>query len=267
MGNEECMEKYERLLQFLKSYDKLCVAYSGGADSTLLLKAAKEALGDNMIAVIADTAFFSQRELSEAKTTAEELGVQCLITNIDLLYVPQIQNNESNRCYHCKKLLFSDIAKVAYTYGVKAVADGRIADDSDRYRPGTAAASELGIVSPLNECGIYKKDVREISKQLGLRTWDKPTNSCLSTRFPFDTELTEEKLETVEGAEDFISGFGVGVLRFRVHDDIVRIEVNGRDFHKVVDNAEEICEYARRLGFKFVTLDLEGFRSGSMDDF
>lgn len=261
------MEKYAKLLEHLKQYGKLCVAYSGGADSSLLLKAAKEALGDNMIAVIADTDFFTKREFEEAKKHAETLGVTYYVTNIDVLYVPQIAYNEVNRCYHCKKTIFTDIAKVAYIYGIKTIADGRIMDDSEAYRPGTAAAAELGVVSPLYECGIYKSDVREISKELGLPTWNKPTNSCLSTRFPFETEMTKDKLLTVEKAEDFIATLDVGVLRFRVHEDLARIEVGKKDFHKIIENAEEITEIAKQLGYRFVTLDLEGFRSGSMDDY
>lgn len=258
------MEKYDALVAHIKKYEKLCVAYSGGTDSTLLLKAAVDALGENAFAVIADMEVYGRREMALAKKTAEEIGATYYVADLDILTVPQLEHNESNRCYHCKKMIYSNISKVAYLHGTKVIADGRIVDDAQVYRPGTAAATEMGIVSPLSDCGITKEEARAISKELGLSTWNKPSNSCLATRYPYETTLTAEKLKRIEEAEDYLHDLGLVSVRIRAHGDIARIEVDKESLPQIFDY-EEILPYLKDKGFSYVTVDLEGLRSGSMD--
>ena len=253
----------EILNRKLGEYGGLCVCYSGGADSAFLALAARRALGGRAAAVLINGAMLRRRDFDGALRTAELIGIAPYIIEFDPFSVPEFRSNDKLRCYHCKKAMLTRAQAFAETLGIRHVADGRNADDSRAHRPGARAAAELGVVSPLAEAGMTKAEIREYSRALGLDTWDKPSNSCLATRFPYDTVLTREDFEKAEAAENALAGLGVAGGRVRVHGGIARVEVPPVDFEAVIHS--DLARELKNLGFRYVTLDLEGFRSGSMD--
>jgi len=259
------MDKLDLLKNNLRTYRKLCIAYSGGVDSAFLLSVAYNVLGENVLAVLIDSPVLARRDRKEALDLLEKTGVNYKVLKEDPFASPEFCENIRMRCYYCKNINYKSIQEVAKQNGIEFVADGQNADDAQSDdRPGSKAAKELGIVSPLIDCEFTKEDIRFYSKQLGLATWNKPSNACLATRLPYGFEITNERLAIVEAAEETLRRRGMEGCRVRWHDTIARIEAPRRFFETIL-NTQAITEEIKALGFKYVTLDLEGFRSGSMN--
>ncbi|MBP2649479.1 MAG: hypothetical protein H6Q74_304 [Firmicutes bacterium] len=259
-------EKYTKLINCLKKLEKVVLAFSGGVDSTFLLKAATEALGDNLKAVTIQSPYIPKWEIEEAKQFIAQLGVAFEI--IETPVIDEIRNNPENRCYLCKKAVFSQIKAFAQREGYLYVIDGTNFDDLGDYRPGLKALSELAIKSPLLECQFSKQEIRSLSKELGLSTWDKPPYACLLTRIPYGNKLKEEDFVKIEKAEKYMMAQGFRAIRVRCHDNLARIEVDKKDRSKLFNEEllEEIAGKLKEFGFKYVTLDLQGYRVGSFNE-
>ncbi len=264
-------DKKQKLLNRMEQYaaQDIMVAFSGGVDSSLLLKLACEAAartGKKVYGVTVQTRLHPPGEITEAERLCREIGACHIVLSVDELREAGIMDNPTDRCYRCKKHLFQKILERAAFLGVNVVLEGTNEDDLHVYRPGIRALKELEIISPLAQAGLTKAEVRELAKEYGLSVASKPAAPCLATRFPYGTSLTCEKMEQVEKGEGFLKKFAFQNLRLRVHQDIARIEVQGTDFEKLMEHREEIVSYLKGLGYRYVTLDLEGFRSGSMDE-
>ncbi|HGJ66451.1 TPA: ATP-dependent sacrificial sulfur transferase LarE [bacterium] len=259
-------EKLNALKQIIKSLDSLVIAFSGGVDSTLLAKVAYEVLGDKAIAVTARSETYTKSELEDAIRIADEIGIKHEIIVSEELDIPEFSHNPTDRCYHCKKELLRKLKGIAESKGYKNVIEGANLDDTGDFRPGMKANAELGVVSPLKEAKLTKAEIRELSKQFGLPTWDKPSAACLASRFPYGTEITRDKLKIVGEAEAFLKSLGIVQLRVRHHDQIARIEVAEKDMIILFENRDKIVTKLKELGFKYVTMDLQGYRTGSMNE-
>ncbi|MGI6217406.1 MAG: ATP-dependent sacrificial sulfur transferase LarE [Coriobacteriales bacterium] len=259
--------KYDQLRVDVAELGNLAVAFSGGVDSTLLLKVAHEELGSNAVAITARACTFPEREFEVTREFCEENGIQQFVVDIDPFSVEGFEDNPSNRCYLCKKYIFENIFEVAKEHGIEHVAEGSNLDDDLDYRPGHQAILELGAISPLLNAGLTKDDIRIISMSLGLETWDKPSFSCLATRFPYGEKLTLEKLDKVDKAEQVLFDAGFEQVRVRVHGDIARIEIMPVEMEDLVEpeQRKEVVEKFHDLGFKFVAMDLDAYRTGSMN--
>lgn len=268
MANTEANIKLEKLKMLLKSLDSVALAFSGGVDSTFLLKVASEVLGSNVIAVTARSSTYPEREYKEACAYAAAFGVKHVVIDSEELDIQGFADNPTNRCYFCKNELFSKIREVADQNGLRYVIDGCNSDDLGDYRPGMQAARELGVISPLKEAGLTKEDIRGFSKDMGLPTWDKQAFACLSSRFPYGHKITKEKLEMVDRAEQHLLDLGFRNVRVRHHGDIARIEVASHERNKFFDMGlmDRINEKLKALGFTYVALDLKGYRTGSMNE-
>jgi pyridinium-3,5-biscarboxylic acid mononucleotide sulfurtransferase len=260
-------EKLSNLRSLLRSYGPLAVAFSGGADSTLLLKAALDELGpDKVVALIGVSETFPRSEREQALELAEQLGARHIEVMTKELDTSAFAENTSERCYHCKRELLTKFLSIAKEEGFLAVADGSNADDLKSSRAGLRAVRELGTHSPLAEVGMTKEEVRQLSRELGLPTAVKPASACLASRIPFGTPITRERLGQVERAEDFLRGLGVTQMRVRHHGEVARIEVTPPEFYLVLNNRDWIVKEFKMLGFSYVTMDLQGYRSGSMEE-
>ena len=261
-------QKYEHLLAILRSCGSVAVGFSGGVDSTFLLFAAHEALGEKALAVTADSVFFPRREIDEAAQFCRTQGFRQLTLPFDPLAVPGVGDNPPERCYLCKRGLFSAILALAKENGLAAVAEGSNLDDEGDYRPGMRAVRELGIRSPLREAGLTKAEIRELSHHLGLPTWDKPSYACLASRFVYGEPLSPERLQRVEQAEELLRSLGYRQLRVRLHGDLARIELPPEDIPSLTapETREQVYEGLSKLGFRYVSLDLKGYRTGSMNE-
>jgi uncharacterized protein len=259
-------EKYLNLIKYLKGLHKVILAFSGGVDSTFLLKAAQEALGEDLKAVTIQTPYIPNWEIDEAKKLVKELGVNFEI--IELPIIDEIRNNPQDRCYLCKKALFTRIKDIGQSEGYFHIIDGTNFDDIDDYRPGLKALQELHIKSPLLDCQLGKKEIRLLSKELGLNTWNKPSYACLLTRVPYGNELKEEDFVKIEKAEKYMMYRGFRAVRVRCHDNLARIEVENNDQTKLFNEKllKEISDKFKDFGFKYVTLDMEGYRMGSFNE-
>lgn len=259
--------KYNDLKKILADYGKIAVAFSGGVDSTLLLKVAHDVGKDKVIAINITSPMFPQSENVELKRFCDESGIKLVEINLDLLAEDKIRNNPEDRCYHCKKRIFSEIEKVAKQSGADVIVEGSNMDDLNDYRPGLKALRETDVKSPLQEAKLSKHEIREISKELELETWNKPSAACLASRIPYNEEITEEKLRMIEAGEDFLGELGFIQKRVRLNGDTARIEVEADDIERIVgtDMREIICRKFYEIGFSYVTVDMEGFRSGSLN--
>lgn len=246
----------------------ICIAFSGGVDSSLILKIAADAAkrkNKKVYAVTFETKLHPVSDVNISKRVASEMGTIHEIIQLNEFENKEILKNPVDRCYLCKKMLFEKLLEFAKENDLKYVLDGTNADDLNVYRPGVKALGELGIISPLARLGITKEEVRQISKKLNISVASRPSAPCMATRLPYNTEINFNLLRNIEKSEDFIKSLGFNVVRVRVHEDIVRIEVNKEDIMKLVQNNNEIVKYLKSLGFIYITVDMEGFRSGSMD--
>lgn len=268
MNPGTAQDKFRRLTERLKAAGRLALAFSGGVDSAFLLKAAALALPpENILAVTARAELFPRREGREAAELASALGLVHLVLDFDALSQPLVAANPPDRCYHCKKALFGDLIAAAAERGFPEVADGGNLDDADDYRPGARAVRELGVISPLKDAGLTKAEIRALSQEMNLPTWDKPAFACLASRFPYGRPITRAALARVEEAEDFLLSLGFKNIRVRSHDDLARLEVEAEDRPRFFDLAvmDLVDAKLRSLGFAFAALDLGGYRAGGLN--
>ena len=266
--NTSLNTKYENLKLFLAQKAPLAVAFSAGVDSTFLLKAAHDVLGDGVIAVTARPFSFPDREFAEAEAFCKAEGIRQLTVKVNEFEIEGYRQNPANRCYLCKKTLFGRMMEFAKEAGARYIAEGSNMDDMGDYRPGLKAIEELQVLSPLREAGLYKQEIRELSRELGLPTWEKPSYACLATRIAYGEEITAEKLEMVDKAEQLLMDLGFRQMRVRVHADMARIEVLPEDLPRLMEEETRLRIYNafREYGFSYVSADLKGYRTGSMNE-
>ena len=271
MTNEttnETKKKYILLQENLQRLGSAAVAFSGGVDSAFLLKAAHAALGSRAVAVTATARAFPRRESSEAEDFCRREGIRQIFYDFDVMAVEGFSENPPDRCYLCKRALFENIQRIASENGLSCVVEGSNLDDNQDYRPGHRAIAELGIKSPLRDAGLTKAEIRQFSHELGLPTWDKPSYACLASRFVYGEAITPEKLSMVEQAEQYLMDQGFRQMRVRVHGNLARVEVLPEDIPRLLSDElrRSVSDRLKSLGFSYVTLDLAGFRSGSMNE-
>lgn len=261
-------EKLKKLKDYLKELNSVAVAFSSGVDSTFLLKTAHDVLGDKVIAVTASSCSFPKRELNEAKSFCEQQGIKHIICESEELKIEGFSKNPENRCYLCKRELLQKIEKIAAENQIENIIEGSNMDDEGDYRPGLLAVAELGVKSPLRKAELTKAEIRMLSKKMGLSTWSKQSFACLSTRFAYGETITQEKLSMVDKAEQLLLDMGFRQIRVRIHGTIARIEILPKEFGKLMQEETRIfiVSKLKEYGFTYVTLDLQGYRMGSMNE-
>ncbi|MEF9990574.1 MAG: ATP-dependent sacrificial sulfur transferase LarE [Romboutsia sp.] len=260
--------KLETLKARLIELGSIAIAYSGGVDSNFLLKVAHDTLGDKVVAVTIHAMMHSNREIKESIEYANEFNVEHIVVDMDKFEVDEFIKNTPKRCYYCKRVVFTKIKEIAKSRDIKYVADGTNLDDLGDYRPGLKALEELDIVSPLKECGLTKKDIRELSQLMNLKTYKKPAFACLATRIPYGTEITNDRLRMIEKSEEYLVELGFKQFRVRIYDNIARIEIENNEINKCFDTdvLTKINNKLKNIGFSYVTLDMAGYKMGSMND-
>jgi len=259
----------KKLKKILAKMGSALIAYSGGVDSTFLLKVASDTLGvKKVVAATAESLTFPSREIDSAKKMAKELEIKHIIIKTEELKNPKFINNPPDRCYWCKKELFLKLSMLAREHRLNYILDGSNYDDIRDFRPGMKAGEEFGVRSPLKEAGFTKGEIRRFSKRLGLPTWNKPSFACLASRFPYGTRITEENLAKVDTAEKFLRKFGISQVRVRHHNQIARIEIRKEDIPKLLEEKlrKQVLSRFKKLGYSYITVDLEGYRTGSMNE-
>jgi uncharacterized protein len=267
-NNDDLATKHQHLQDLLKEMKRVLIAFSGGVDSTLLLKVAKDVLGDHVLAVTALSETTSRHERLDADRLAKELSAEHLRVYTRELQMDEFVKNPDNKCYICKKERFGGLVELAQKEGYRFVLDGGNLDDHSDYRPGIKATRELGVRSPLAEAGFSKQDIRTLSRQLGLDTWDKPSYACLASRIPYHSPISAEKLRQVDDGEEFLRNLGfLGQVRVRHHNEIARLEIDARDLPQFLQPAlrNKVVEHFKKLGFTYIALDLEGYNMGSLN--
>ncbi|MCF8369746.1 MAG: ATP-dependent sacrificial sulfur transferase LarE [Bacteroidales bacterium] len=258
--------KLYKLHSLLKSYKSAVVAFSGGVDSSFLLKAAYDALGDKVMAVTAVSPSVQPKDLELIKEIIALIGVKHTFVKSEEFNDPRYLQNDPQRCYFCKTHIGTALITYASENGYAFILDGNNADDTSDYRPGMKAAEELGIKSPLKEAGFTKEEIRQLSKEYGLPNWDRPASPCLSSRIPYGTPIKIESLNKVDAAEEYLKTFGMKNIRVRFHNDVARIEVEPSDFNTILENNMAINATLKQIGFRYVAMDIIGFRSGSLNE-
>lgn len=266
--SENTLAKYEKLKSIIKDCGKIAIAFSGGVDSTFLTKVAKDVLGENAVAVTISSILVTDDELKEADDFCKAENIEHLIYNADVLSIPGFEDNPPDRCYICKKAIFTNVKNLVGERGISVIAEGTNVDDDGDYRPGMRAIKELGVRSPLKEAGLTKAEIRELSCMLGLKTWNKPSCACLASRFAYGEVINKDKLDMIYSAECYIRSLGFEQFRVRLQDGIARIELRPADIQKFIENGikDKVSEKLHALGFKYVSLDLDGYRLGSMNE-
>jgi uncharacterized protein len=258
-------EKHQKLRELIAECGSAVVCFSGGVDSTFLLRVAHDVLGDKCLALIAVSPTMAKSEQRAARELATSMNVRCEVIESHELLREEFKNNPKDRCYYCKSELLTIAGPVAQRLGMKAVLVGTNVDDMGDYRPGMQAAKDHGARHPLLDAGLTKQEIRELSRELGLTTWDKPQLACLSSRFPYGTEITPERLSQVDDFEDGLRALGFRQLRVRYHNEVARIELESEAMPRALELREPIVKLGKSLGFTFVSLDLAGFTSGSLN--
>ncbi len=266
--SENTLAKYEKLKSIIKDCGKIAIAFSGGVDSTFLTKVAKDVLGENAVAVTISSILVTDDELKEADDFCKVENIEHLIYKADVLSIPGFEDNPPDRCYICKKAIFTNVKNLVGERGISVIAEGTNVDDDGDYRPGMRAIKELGVRSPLKEAGLTKAEIRELSCMLGLKTWNKPSCACLASRFAYGEVINKDKLDMIYSAECYIRSMGFEQFRVRLQDGIARIELRPADIQKFIENGikDKVSEKLHALGFKYVSLDLDGYRLGSMNE-
>lgn len=261
--------KLNALRKTVQKYEKVLIAFSGGVDSTFLLKVCTDVLGkENVIAATAVSDTYTKDELKYAKSVTADLGVAHILLETDEMSDSSFVSNTPERCYSCKKHLFSSLRDIAEAHSIECLADASNTDDEDDYRPGRRAAKEFSVKSPLIEVGMTKQDIRRYSRRLGMTSWDKPANPCLASRIPYGCKITRNKLEMIQRAEMFVRRAGIRNVRVRHHGKLARIEVLQKDIKKLIGKKlrAKVIDYLKELGFTWITVDLEGYRQGSLNE-
>ncbi len=260
------IEKELELISILKDMKHVAIAFSGGVDSSYLVAIAHKVLGNNALAITIKTEFMSNTELNDTIDLAKQLKINHIVIYLNVLRNIQIINNSEQRCFFCKNAMFIQLKNIANESNITNIIDGTNIDDLKEFRPGLKALTSLGVISPLIEVELSKEEIRSLSRRLKLSTWDKPSQSCIATRIPYNNIITLDKLHQLEKAEDFIKNLGIKQFRVRHHDNIARIEVSPKDFDTILLNHDKIVSFFYELGFIYTTMDLQGYRPGSLNE-